>query len=330
MKRIGYVILVGMIPVFLNSCSKTNTVTEKLTTKAESISMSSGYANDIYYRLSDGLTTSVPRNNWDIAFVVSSRQASILTNTTSGVVLKVYPTSAGWSFSDPVDTIGFSSWAPMFNSDTTWNDGAFNGNQTGHPNYGWGEYDMNTHNLNGVALYIIKTRAGSYKKIWIEDKLSAEQKYTFQYADIDGSNEYTVDLDLAGSTKNFVYYSLDSNEQVDREPDSDKWDLLFTKYIDRSITYTVTGVLQNAGVTAQESTDVNPKSKVFPSSGFLTAMSTIGSDWKVINMETFQYSIDSTRVFYVKDLSDNVYRLKFNSFEGSTTGNISFDVTTLK
>ena len=47
-------------------------------------------------------------------------------------------------------------------------------------------------------------------------------------------------------------------------------------------------------------------------------------------METFQYTIDDTRVFYVKDLNGDVYRIKFKTFEGSATGNISFDVSLLK
>ena len=189
---------------------------------------------------------------------------------------------------------------------------------------------MNTHNLNGVSLYIIKTRAGAYKKIWIMNKLSADQKFTFRYSGLDGADEQTVSMDLAGSNKNFVYYSIDTDEQVDREPDKDKWDILFTKYVDRSIDYTVTGVLQNIDVTALESTDTDPASKVFPSTGFLTSMSTIGSDWKTINMDTFQYTIDATRVFFVKDLNGDVYRIRFNTFEGSSTGNITFDVSVLK
>ncbi len=315
--------------IFLNSCTKSSE-SLSLVTKNEAISLSPAYANDIYYRLSDGLNTAVPRANWDIAFCVSPREASILTNTTSGVVLKVYPTATGWNWSDPVDTTGYSSWAPQYNSDTTWTEGAFNMNATGHPNYGWGVYDVNTHNLTGVALYIIKTRAGSLKKIWIMEKLSALQKFTFRFSDLNGSNDNTITLDLAGSTKNFVYYSLDTNEKIDREPDSNKWDILFTKYIDKSINYPVTGVLQNIGALAQESTDTDPASKVFPTTGYKTAISTIGSDWKVINMQTYQYTIDDTRVFFVKDLNGGISRIKFKTFEGSSTGNITFDVSVLK
>ena len=98
-------------------------------------------------------------------------------------------------------------------------------------------------------MHCILSRPGPdhIKRSGLWNKLSALQKYTFRYSDIDGSNEQTVNLDLAGSTKNFVYYSLDTNEEIDREPDQDKWDIVFTKYIDKSINYPVTGVLQNIG-----------------------------------------------------------------------------------
>jgi hypothetical protein len=127
-----------------------------------------------------------------------------------------------------------------------------------------------------------------------------------------------------------VYYSLDTNEEVDREPDTDKWDIVFTRYhtLVEGIIYLVTGVLQNIDVTAQESTDTDPLSTVFPDTGYLTNISTIGRDWKdYINNE---YTIDETRVFFVKDLNEAIYRIKFKTFEGISTGNLSFDISTLK
>ncbi len=327
MKKIGNAIFAVLILIGLNSCEKNS---NSLVTKNETITLGSGYANDIYYRLSDGLITSVPRADWDIAFSVSTREAAILTNGGSGVTLKTYPAPSGWTWITSIDTAGYYGWDALNNSDTTWTAGAFNMNATIHPNYGWGEYDMVTHNLTGVSLYIIKTLSGSVKKIWIEQKLSADQKYTFRYSDLNGSNEHIVNIQLAGKDKNFVYYSLDTNEEIDREPAIDQWDILFTKYIDNSINYPVTGILQNIGVSALESTDVDPLSEVMPTTGYMTNISTIGSDWKTIDMSTYQYGIDETRVFYVKDRNENIYRIRFSSFEGSSTGNVDFDVSTLK
>lgn len=312
----------------INSCEKK---ANSLVTRNESISLGAGYTNDIYYRLSDGLKTAVPRSNWDIGFSVSPREAAILTNGSSGVILKTYPTSAGWTWATPVDTNGFHNWAALNNSDTTWTEGAFNMNATGHPNYGWATYDMTTHNLTGISLYIIKTRNGSFKKIWIEKKLTVDQKYTFRYSDLDGSNEKDVTLLLAGKNKNFVYYSLETNAEVDREPENTMWDIVFTKWLDKSLGYyPVTGVIQNIGVSALESTDVDPSSEVIPSTGFLTAFSTIGSDWKTFSMTTNQYTIDESRVFFVKDLNSSIHRIRFKTFDGSSTGNLTFDVTTMK
>lgn len=179
-------------------------------------------------------------------------------------------------------------------------------------------------------MFIIQTRSGSYKKIWIENKLSVEQKYNFRYADLDGSNEHIVTVNCAGKNKNFVYYSIDTNTEVDREPDTDTWDLVFTKWIDKTINYPVTGVLQNIGVGAQKSTNIDPTSKDMPSSGYLSSISTIGSDWKTINMTTYQYSIDETHVYLVKGLDKQIYRLKFKTFEGSATGKLSFDISTVR
>lgn len=325
MKKIINLILAVILTAGITSCEKTE---KSIVTKTVNISMGATYANDIFYRLSDGLTSASPRANWDIAFIVSARESAILTNGAAGVTLKAFPVTEGWAWETVIDTAGYSTWAPLNNSDTTWTEGAFNMNATVHPNYGWGEYDMITHNLTGVSLYIIKTRNGSFKKIWIENKISADQKYTFRYSDIDGSNEQTKTVLCAGLNKNFVYYSLQTDAEVDREPDSDKWDIVFTKYIDRSMNYAVTGVLHNTGVLALESTDVDPLSTSFPSINYKSSISTIGSDWKVINMDTFQYSMDETRVFFVKGLDDIVYRIKFKTFEGSSTGNLSFDLST--
>jgi hypothetical protein len=327
MKKYGYLFLTVLIILGLNSCKKES---DPLVTRDVTLSLGAGYADDVYYRLSDGLITTVPRSNWDIAFSVSSREAAILTNGASGVTLKAYPVAPGWSWATAIDTSGYYNWETLYNSDTTWVEGAFNMNATGHPNYGWADYDMVSHNLTGVSLYIIKTRNGSFKKIWIEQKLSVDQIYIFRYSDLNGSNEHNVTLNLSGKNKNFVYYSLESDEEIDREPEVDRWDIVFTKWIDKSINYPVTGLLQNIGVTAQESTDTDPASEVFPTSGYLASISTIGADWKIIDMITYQYSIDDSRVFFIKDMNEDIYRIRFMTFEGSATGNLSFDISAIK
>lgn len=324
MKNIHILILSGLMLISANSCKEESNT---FTTRSETVSMGAGYANDIFYRLSDGLITSVSRTNWDIAFIVAPQESAILINGASGVTLKAYPVLPDWTWATAIDTAGYHNWTSLHNSDTTWTEGAFNMNATGHPNYGWGNYNQVSHNVEGISLYIIKLRDGNFKKIWIEMKYSALQKYSFRYANLDGSDEHVVsNMDVSSSKANFVYYNLQDNLRVDREPDATNWDILFTKYRDNTIEYNVTGVLQNIDVTALESTDIDPLSEALPFSGYLTNMSTIGSDWKIYSNN--QYTIDETRVFMLKDRNQKVYRITFRTFEGTSTGNITFDLST--
>lgn len=320
-----FLLLIFVILISFSSCEKDTGY--NLITRNEILVMGAGYGDDVYYRLSDGLSTIVPRTNWDIGFSVSSREASILTNSTSGVVLKEVPGEALSWISGAIDTAGYKSWATLYNSDTTWTIGAFNWNAALHPDYGWGEYNTSTHNLAGTSLYIIKTRSGSFRKIWIEKKLTVAQSYTFKYSDLNGQNEKTVTLDLSGKNKNFVYYSVDENVVVDREPEKDKWDIVFTKWIDNTMYYPVTGVLQNFDISASDMTAEDPLAVEFPADGFMTDISTIGADWKSYNMNTSKYEVDLQRVYFVRDLNEKVYRIIFKTFVGSSTGEITFDIT---
>ena len=63
--------------------------------------------------------------------------------------------------------------------------------------------------------YAIKT-VGGIGKLWIQ-KL-ANDEYTFKYADLDGSNEVNSQYLKLIILKNFIYYSIDQNSVLDREP----------------------------------------------------------------------------------------------------------------
>jgi len=308
-----------------------NEVTFKtsLISRTESISLGASYVNDIYYSLENGVVAEVPRASWDVAFSVSTRSSSLLINEGSGVELKVYPTTTGWSWSNSIDVTDYASWSKLNNVDTTWEEGAFGQNGTGHPNYGWGVYDEGTHNITGVALYIIKLTNGTFKKLWIEKKYSSLQKYSLRFANTDGTDEVVVDnLTVSDSKANFVYYNLATNTRVDREPDAATWDLVFTKWVDNSINYVVTGVLQNVETPAIDITTDTPTNIEYTNDQFSTNINIIGSDWKSFNMGTNQWSF-ANKVFVVKDKANKVYKIQFTGFEGSATGNLTFNIEEL-
>lgn len=330
MKRNFLFIFFALVIAGLSSCSKDDDLPAFIT-ENESITMGAGYANDVYYSLSNGVVAEVPRLNWDIAFSVEAMSSSIIINDGAGVVLKEYPTTDGWNWSDPIDTIGYSGWDILYNSDEIWEDGAFSQNASGHPNYGWGEYSSTTHNVEGVAMYIIELPNEELKRIFIEIKDATEQIYTFKYSDLNGDNEVSEIISFADLKSNYVYYSLQNESVVvDREPDTSTWDLLFSNYADNTINYLVTGVKQNIGIVAIDQDNTTDLTlNTFLESDFNENITTIGYDWKEFDMGTYLYSVDLDRVYFVKDKDDKVYKIIYTGYEGSATGNITFDITSL-
>ena len=178
---------------------------------SDSVVMGSNYPNEIYYSMESGQVLSSPRNTWDIAFRTKKFSSSILTNDSKSVILYTYPKSDtnGWA---NVDTIGMSSWTPMFNDPNDWENGAFSRNAKGHPDYGWAIYNDVTHDLVGDSLFIIQLRDGSLRKLWIQNKRSVQDIFRFRFANIDGTGEQTTSLDLSNDLlTDFIGFSLETN-----------------------------------------------------------------------------------------------------------------------
>ncbi|RPH31442.1 MAG: hypothetical protein EHM93_13575 [Bacteroidales bacterium] len=312
--------------------------------KNQSLSYGASYADDIYYSLKNGVISTVPRATWDIAFSVYSMSSSIIINESNSITLKAFPNA--WTWASTIDTAGFSTWLSLRNSDTSWETGAFNANATGHPNYGWGIYNPVSHNIvnaEGGKLYIIKFADKSCKKVWVEIKYSSLQKYSFRFANLDGSNEHVIsNLDVSTSNANFVYYSLQSNTRLDREPDTKTWDLLFTRWedLDGTTPYIVAGVLQNyiakggapgsiqdLGVKAIEITTSDPSTISYTDGQFSTNINTIGWKWKTQSAGVF--SVPTNKYYIVKDKAGRIYQIQFLTFSGGSTGNFSFNIKQL-
>lgn len=306
--------------------------------------MGAAYANDIYYKLDSGIVASVPRNNWDIAFHVSSMGSAILTNGGNNVLLYAYPDgdTTDWS---TVDVTNIGTWKALYNSDTTWTFGAFDRNSKTHPDYGWGVYNSTTHDIVGDSLFVIKLSNGQHKKIWIRQKYSNQNTYKITYANIDGTDSVTKIIDSKPYTsKNFIYYSLTTNSVVDREPAKEKWDFVLTKYVEMIPTgpstsqpYAVTGILTNTmrlstmgtvsywGVTASQVDGASPSTTDYSQVPFKTSISLIGSDWKVNDRNTGAYTVKNDVVYFIKNRANDIFRLRFLTFEASATGALSFE-----
>ena len=290
------------------------------------ISMGNNYANQVFYSMKNGEIKNISNDNWDLAFTTDQYASTIRTNDGKGVELYTYHLGDTSDWQNINVSIMNNLSSSMYNSEISWHDGAFENNSLGHPDYGWGVYNMINHNVTGDSLYIIKTINGNWKKIWIQE-LTTAGEYIFKFANLDGSNEITQSILKTNYTdKNFIYFSIDQNTIIDREPISSEWDITFTKYISpvQAMPYPVTGVLTNNNTEVAKATGVTDPLTYFNYSNhnFNNEINSIGYDWK-----SYQGSfvVDANRCYFIKDKNENIWRLVFNSFDGMSTGNVEFN-----
>ena len=294
----------------------------------DSIVMGQYYANDIYYSFENGIVASVPRTNWDIGFHTSVWTATIITNGAAGVELYTYPKAdtTGWN---TIDTTGHLTWNILYDSEDTWEDGAFNRAATGHPDYGWGKYNPINHDVVGDSIYILKTIDGTFKKIWIIRKNSSNNTYYIRNANIDGSDDHVAELNINPYRNvNFVYYAFSSAALLEREPDTASWDILFTKYMaiqPDGTPYPVVGVLDNFNVYANKFYPVGSDFNDWTSTSLDSTKSPIGWNWKAYSGGS--YTVADSTAFFVHSRNKDIYKLVFTKYEGSSTGKIVFDKT---
>lgn len=231
------------------------------------------------------------------------------------------------------DTTGINGWTKLYNSYETWLQGAFDANR--NPNdpadFGWGNYDMSTHLITGDSIYIIHTVNDNYKAVSI-DQISSGV-YTITYSNLDFSNVVTKTLNRSSyGTKNFFYYSLDSEVIKDLEPATANWDITFTKYpiiYPGYGAYPVVGVLTNDGVRVSQvefNTGVTPSVTDTINFPMSANISTIGYDWK----DAFNGIVHDTLAYYVEDQMGNINELMFTGYGGSSTGKMVFSVNGVK
>jgi hypothetical protein len=292
--------------------------------------LGSQYANQSFYSLADGEKANVSNSNWDLQFGTSQRSAMVRTNDSKN--LHAYalanPDTSNWN---NVDTAGMYR---LYDADTSWEYGALNNiGSLQHPDYGCLFY-TGIGQLVGHRLFVLKLNNGKWKKIWI--KRLDFYVFTILISDLDNSNEQTIILDKElYNTKNHFYYDLENMVVVDVQPDAAEWDILFRKYyaLD-SLTgapfNAVTGAWVNKGVEVAEARGVDVAT-LNSDTGYTYSkdLNVIGFDWKEYDYDNAVFKLDSTRAFFVKSVSGDIYKLVFTGFSGSSSGRIEFEKTNL-
>lgn len=289
----------------------------------DSISMTPGYLNESYYSMENGEVLNLSNQTWDLAFDLGGYGSGVRINQHSGVEVYVAGSNTDWA---TIDTTGMS-WDKLNNSDKYWGLGALNtAAGSSQTDLGWGEYNFTTHHINASRSFVLKLADGSYKKLLIESLVSGV--YTFKSADLDGGNEVSNTITKSDYTdKNFAYYSIASNTVLDREPANNAWDIVFTKYVTElqpTVFYGVTGVLTNKGVYGRKVENVDPETAIFSDYTVDSVINVVGHNWKSFNIQTYSYDIVADLSYFIEDKSNNIWQIKFERFDGSSTGKVVF------
>ncbi|NNC94197.1 MAG: T9SS type A sorting domain-containing protein [Chitinophagales bacterium] len=293
----------------------------------DSVTLGSGNTNQSFYSLAQGEQVNTDNSNWDLQFWLNAFSASVRTNGGAGVKLFDLASNDTTQWNS-VDTTNMTE---LYNSDTSWDNGSFNQFATGHPNYGWGQY-QSLGTLIGIKIFVIKIHDGSYKKIWIE-KLNNGIVYNIKVANLDNSVESTFTLSKSDyPNKSFVYYSIVNNAVLDIEPMASDWDIVFRSYLGEVAPFTyypVVGALTNIDVQTIEARGVDLAEADPANYSYSNEISIIGWDWKIFNNTTFTYDVPDSLSYFVKDKDEDVYHIAFDDYGGSATGKIRFSLTKL-
>jgi len=291
------------------------------------VSMNTGYTDDVFVSMANGEVSTVSSMDWDLAFDVSSSfSTSIRINDGQGTQLFIWPNGTIDEWNE-VDTVGLSAWGSINNELDSWDKGAFNVSNSGSPSdFSWGYYTGDPlHDVVGDSIYLLKTLTDDWKKVKIE--LLDAGEWTFTLADLDGNNEVQENFAMADyAERNFVYYSVNNEAFLNREPEANSWDLIFTRYYGQTAFGPggTAGCLANKGIELIQADGVDVSSVEFSDYVWVTEdISVIGNDWKGLNAD-FMWEIVADKCYFIKTLSGDIYKLIFTSFEGSENGNLSY------
>lgn len=317
MQLIKHTLFLIVLGWSLFACKKAElpiTPPDKGNVQTATISMTSNYKYQVYFDFSSN--SNVGQNSkteWDIGVSNKEGSTDIILNTSKMMFVAAITDK---TFSEIQDTTGFGIHKTTDESRGQTVDLAFTGNDLFIVDKGMNE--------NGIHL-------GYFKIQLIEN---GSNSFTIRCANLDGSNEEAKSL-IKNGAYNFTFINWNNGiHEVLIEPQKSKWDVVFTQYTymfyePEFTPYLVTGCLLNSNNTQAievtnlpfESVDLNfAESQFFPNK-----RDAIGYEWKYFNGSI--YSVDSERIYIVKDQEGYYYKLRFIDFydENGDKGSPQFE-----
>jgi hypothetical protein len=273
-------------------------------------------ANDhlsVYYNLETKESISMENTEWDLGFSsFDPRYAAIYTNMKYNVY--VVPGSNFDTFGSEIDTTGISGWERGVNSKDSWDTGSLNLGKRGFidniADYGWGEYNMQTHNVVGNKVFIITDHNRETYQVAIDGLYNGE--FVVLWADLDGSNEQELSVANDASANTVMKMVNLETQEITQMPSTDSWDIIFEKYQlyfeEMNMTRGVSGIRTAPHIRVAQVTSDNPlteKAPEFPSEVWSSSITEIGHDWKtVVNYFPVVYEIDEDVVYFVQRVDE--------------------------
>lgn len=314
----------------------------------DTVSMSPGYANQVFFDFNTMQETESPLNNWHIAHTTVTRDNCIRFNHGAGVFVYLYPYGDNSSYAN-FDTTGWESWTQPYNDIHTHEKGAINQQYDGGNmwDFSWGVYNSSTHKVEGDSLYLVVVNSGGtqtlFKFMPISQEANGDLVFKYEPINENSASESTISQSAAnGGT--YKYFNLATGNQVQVEPANAEWQLSFTRYyaptlyMGQYVPYLTMGIESKRGIrTAKYSdlawsdliangeyyiNDALDSNVIASGAGFQNDLTGIGSDWKSFNGQSF-VCLDS-QVFIVEVTNStgaDYYALRMIEFGGMTNGN---------
>jgi hypothetical protein len=305
----------------------------------DSIIQGNGYIDDNFYSLKNGNQKVSNNRNWHLAFYMkaSDQTAGILANHTNGV--NVYNPHKHISQFATIKLSDTSAVDTFYNSEIKWTRGAFNQNTNvaNQFNYGWGTYDMVSHNIYGDSIYFVKTPTTGWNAIVFDSLVGIPNNWHFRISNLDTPmtlNAHVINKSPNFNNRMYAYFNMDSASVRENEPVDSTWDIKFTRYKGYVLGgpppgvygwYNLTGVLNNQKVKAirVQNILVDDAYTTWANSANLAAnlltmntnMNNIGWDYKIPPANTL-YNKDSNS-YFILDRESNLWQFRFT---GWTTG----------
>lgn len=317
-----------LISFLFASCLKEDTPIYPTAKETVQIPMGTSYADQFYYDLaSNTIITNHPRGNWDLAFE----------STTDGY--RVFLNDAKFMFLNKTGSTNFDDTF-TYNAEIAITDEA-DGNPEKTAIGDWGTWNGDDQYIGNGEVYLIDrgvTSSGAslgYKKLVLNSLI--DNTYSITFSNLDGTEVSSVELNK-NADYNLVYVSFDNGgEQVYAAPEKDTWDLRFSMYTKvfttnpgddipfedgDTIPYLVNGVLINPyNVAATEMTTTSFDSLELSqvvSSTLSNEEDVIGYDWKFFSLQANGYTVDTTKVYIIKDRQGDYFKLRFIDFYSQT------------